>query len=251
MKLKQLAEYFESLLHIEETQRNDSSLNGLQVGKFSQDITRIAFSVDAGLEIFKRAVEKDAQLLFVHHGIFWGKQFALTGIHHDRISYLSQNSLALFAVHLPLDMHPEVGNNAVLASQIGLKEVTSFGNYHGIMIGQKGILPEPKRIEDLEQIICGPKGGKQFPFGSELNKRIGIISGSAPREAEQAISEDLDCYITGEPSHEIYHLCMEGRINVLFCGHYVTETAGVKALCEKTKKDTGIDTVFIDMPTGL
>jgi dinuclear metal center YbgI/SA1388 family protein len=251
MTVKELEGYFNELLRIEDSQRNDSSLNGLQIGERNGEVKKIAFAVDSGIEVFKRAAETGAQLLFAHHGLLWGKQFPITGVNYERFSYLIRANLSLYAAHLPLDLHPEYGNNAQLASFLGLKNLTPFGEYHGIKIGFKGELEKPQTIDQLENTVCGPTGGRKFPFGPKINSTVGIISGSAPREAEQAIREGIDCYITGETSHEIYHLCMEGKINVLFGGHYNTETAGVKAVCTKTQEDTGISTTFIDVPTGL
>lgn len=251
MTVKELEYYFNDLLKIDETQREDSSLNGLQVGERDSEVNKIAFAVDSGLEVFNRAAEAGAQLLFVHHGLLWGKQFPFTDINYKRFSFLIQTKLALYAAHLPLDLHPVYGNNAQIAASLRLQSSVPFGEYHGIKIGFKGELEEPQTLDQLKCTICGPKGGQKFPFGPVKNSTVGIISGSAPREVEQAISQGIDCFITGESSHEIYHLCLEGKINVLFGGHYNTETTGIKAVCSKTQEDTGISTIFIDVPTGL
>jgi dinuclear metal center YbgI/SA1388 family protein len=161
--------------------------------------------------------------------------------------------LALYAVHLPLDMHPEVGNNAGIAAALGLEDTAPFGEYKGFLIGVKGSFPAEVRREDCGKRLFGSAQPpvRLLPFGKAEVKTVGIISGGAPFEALQAIDLGLDMYITGEASHSIYHICQEEGINILFAGHYQTETWGVRLLAEKTKAETGLETRFFDVPTGL
>lgn len=253
MLLDDLDGYFKQLMNINDLASVDNSLNGIQVGRTEKDIQRVAFAVDACAETFRRAVEKKADLLFVHHGLFWGESIKIIGSHYNRLKYLLENDLGLYASHLPLDMHPEFGNNAVMAAALDLHEIEPFGVYKGIPIGYKGILPREMRIEEvltilsLDQASCAAV----LPFGIKENRSVGIVSGGATREISQAIEQSLDLYITGEASHQIYHLCLEEGINVVAGGHYQTETWGVIKLAERLQQDTRLETFFLDVPSGL
>jgi len=231
----------------------DVALNGLQVANAKQSVEKVAFAVDACLESIRRAAEWGADLLFVHHGLFWGRPLAVTGGHYQRLRALIQADLALYAVHLPLDMHPQLGNNAGLARRIGLQQLEPFGEYKGMKIGFKGILPEAMNLEQVVRACCGSneQGINVLPFGPGEIYTVGISSGGAADEASQAIEEKLDLFITGDASHEIYHHCLEGRINVIFGGHYLTETSGVTLLSEKLRAETDLQIRFLDIPTGL
>ena len=253
MDIKELVSWFDNLLKPEDFMRTDVSLNGLQVGRREQEIARVVFAVDACMESFQRAVHAEADVLFVHHGLFWGTPIPLTDAHYERISYLMKHDLALYASHLPLDAHPEVGNNAGMADKLNLGNRMPFGEYHGSMIGVKGELPEDFPLDDLIDIL-GLRDEPSLsilPFGKKKIKRVGIISGGAPTEVLQALDEGLDLYITGEASHQTYHTCLEGGINVIAGGHYNTEVYGPKLVAEKLSAETGIHTQFIDFPTGL
>jgi len=231
----------------------DSSKNGLQVDRRNQSISKIAFGVDACLETFARAVQAKADLLFVHHGLFWGREQVLTGNHYQRLAYLLQNDLGLYAAHLPLDAHMEVGNNAVMGQVLGLSSVEPFGRYKGFSIGIKGVLPRPQTIDEVIQALFGEKRNllAHLPFGKPLVRTVGIISGGGTYEVDQAMDEGLDLYITGDANHTVYHRCLEGKIHVLFAGHYLTETWGPRAMMDRFIRDTGLEGVFIDVPTGL
>ena len=209
--------------------------------------------MDACLESFQRAVQGGADMLFVHHGLFWGKPIPLTDTHYERISYLLEHDLALYASHLPLDAHSEVGNNAGLANKLDLGNRIPFGEYHGSMIGVKGDLPAALSLEAVLGILdLGDEPSVSIlPFGKKKIKRVGIISGGASTEVSQALDEGLDLYITGEASHQTYHVCLEGGINVIAGGHYNTEVYGPKLVAEKLSAEMGIQTQFIDFPTGL
>lgn len=253
MRIQDLDKYFRSILRIDDLARIDSSLNGLQVDKDSPETSKIAFAVDACMESFRLAAEWGADVLFVHHGLFWGKDLRVIGSHRARLKYLFEKNLALYAAHLPLDVHPEIGNNAGMAKTLGLSEVTPFGIYKGIDVGVKGRFPAPVTIDTVETLLFGasPKPHTVLPFGKSSIETVGIVSGGAPYEAFQAIEQGLDLYITGEASHSVYHLCQEEGLNVIFGGHYRTETWGVRLLAERTREETGLLTRFFDVPTGL
>jgi putative NIF3 family GTP cyclohydrolase 1 type 2 len=165
---------------------------------------------------------------------------------------LNAGDCALYAVHLPLDAHPTLGNNACLARRLGLREVEPFGEHRGVKIGCRGELPEALNLERVASLCCGahpPLG--LLPFGPQSIRTVGIVSGGASQDALQAIDQGLDLFITGEPSHTVYHACLEAGINALFGGHYLTEVWGVKSVGEWLAKEHGLQTCFLDIPTGL
>jgi dinuclear metal center YbgI/SA1388 family protein len=253
MRLEEFDSLIRRILALDDFSSVDISLNGLQVANGSLSVEKAAFAVDACLESIRRAAEWEADLLFVHHGLFWGRPLAVTGGHYQRLRALIQADMALYAVHLPLDMHAELGNNAGLARRIGLQQLEPFGEYKGVKIGFKGVLPETRTLEQLVRACCGnhEQGINVLPFGPEKINTVGIVSGGAADEAYQAMDEKLDLFITGDASHEIYHHCLEGGINVIFGGHYLTETAGVRQLAEHLQSETDLRTRFFDIPTGL
>ena len=245
--------FFRALLDIEGFKDADSSLNGLQVDNDGSEIKKVAFAVDSALEVFKRAAEVKAGMLFVHHGLFWGDPIRLEGNHRERIKFLLDNNLALYAVHLPLDQHPRLGNNAVLAELLGIENPEPFGLYHGHKIGYKGTLAKALTVEEAVKRISfmnRPPIGV-FPFGKSESLNCAVISGGAATEAFQALEEKLDLYVTGESSHTVYHHALEGRLNIIAGGHYSTEVWGVRRMMDECAGQLGIDVEFIDVPTGL
>ncbi len=231
----------------------DSSQNGVQVACRAAAVARVAFAVDASMESFRRAAEWGAQLLVVHHGILWDRPLRIVGIHYDRVRFLAEKDLALYAAHLPLDVHPEVGNNAGISRQLGLVDIKPFGGYRGTPIGFKGALPVPAPLEEVVSRLTGRQGEpvRTLPFGPALVHTVGIISGDAPWGAAQASAEGLDLFVTGEPAHEIYHHCLEHHIHAIFAGHYHSESYGVQSLADKLARETGLETTYLDIPTGL
>lgn len=248
-----LDRWFRGILDFEGMAQADPSLNGLQVGRADAEVRRVAFAVDACLEAFRRAAEAGADLLFVHHGLFWGKPLAVTGTHYERLAFLIERKLGLYACHLPLDAHPELGNNACLAGLLGLTELEPFGLWHGKEIGFRGRLAQPIDLDEALRRVL-PDGSRPLAvqaFGPRQISTAAVISGGASHEAIQALEAGVDLYVTGEPSHDLYHLVEEGRMNLIAAGHYATETWGVKALSERLSRDTGLETLFIPLPTGL
>jgi len=253
MLIRDVEKYLTGLLDLEAFARADVSMNGLQVGDSSREVRKVAFAVDACLDSFLRAADAGAGLLVVHHGLYWGAPVPVTGDFFRRISCLVERGLALFAAHLPLDSHPEVGNNAALAAALGLEQVEPFGLYHGLKIGCKGVLPRPASLDGVLESLGLTRQDclSVLPFGGDTIRTVAIVSGGAASDVVQAMEEGADLYLTGEVSHQIYHACLEGRICFAAAGHYFTETFGVRALARRLQKDTGLETVFIDVPTGL
>jgi dinuclear metal center YbgI/SA1388 family protein len=253
MDLKEFDSWCRSFLAIEELSRVDNSLNGIQVGRSGRAIELVAFAVDACAESIRRAAAAGAQLLFVHHGLFWGHGERVQGPLLERMRLLLAADLALYACHLPLDKHPEVGNNAVLARLIGLKEIRPFGEYHGVEIGLRGVLDPKLGLDEIAHRVL-PDGSRPMTLIPGAETEIGsvaVVSGGAAMEALQALDAGIELYVTGESSHSIYHAVIEGGMGFLAAGHYATEVWGVKAVAERLSRETGIKTLFIDLPTGL
>ena len=251
MKRDELVAWLDEYLNVNAIK--DVSHNGLQV-ESPDEIRKVAFAVDATIASFEKAVESKADMLVVHHGLLWSEPVKLTGPHFTRIKTLIHGNCGLYASHLPLDLHAEVGNNAQIAKMLELMNLKPFGEYHGVMIGCGGSLPKPGKLESLVntlKIRTGQEPLRVLDFGPSLASRVAIVSGGAPEFAEAAAHEGYDTYITGDAQHQFYHTAYEYKINLVFGGHYATETFGVKALEQKVKEKFGLETVFLDLPTGL
>jgi len=249
MQLETITTYLDNLLNIDKIE--DSSLNGLQVSN-SGHVVKIAVAVDASLASFKMAADQDCDLLVVHHGLFWGKPLALCGTHYQRIKFLMEHDIALYAAHLPLDMHPELGNNARIAAIMGWQPARDFGDYHGITIGKEVELEKAVPLSEIVDSIKEKLNTEPhvWDYGPTEIKRFGFVSGGALSMLPQAIDRDFDLYITGEPGHSAFWNAKEEKINVILAGHYATETPGVRAVAKKLEKKFDIETVFLDLPTG-
>lgn len=242
-----------SFLGIDDLTGKDDSLNGVQVGRGDGPVTHVAFAVDACAESIARAAQAGCQVLFVHHGLFWGAPVRLEGALLDRIRLLLKHDLALYACHLPLDMHPEVGNNAVLADLLQLRDREPFGLYHGLSIGVRGRFEQPVTPDEAIRRIL-PDGSRprlHLASGRKTLHSAAVVSGGAPFEALQAFGKGIDLYVTGEPSHSIYHQVVEEKLDFIAAGHYATEVWGVRAVAARLEKDHKLRTTFIDLPTGL
>ena len=248
-----LDSYFKTLLDMEGFASIDDSQNGLQVDNDGGEVQKIAFAVDACRETIERAKKCGAGMLFVHHGLLWGKPLRVSGVHRERLRLLLAGNVALYGVHLPLDQSPSVGNNAVLASLLGIVDPEPFGTYHGRKIGYKGRLARALTIERAAELIRfgdRPSLGV-YPFGPRESVTCAVVSGGAAFESLQAIEEGIDLYVTGETSHSVYHHALEGRLNVIAGGHYSTEVWGVRRVMENCAEETGLEVEFLDVPTGL
>ncbi len=253
MNTEELDSYFRNILDMDIVAGIDASMNGFQVNAKTKQVDKVAFAVDASMETFKRAVDLKADVLFVHHGLFWSFPIPVTNNHYKRLLFLIENKLSLYAAHLPLDMNPVIGNNYGMAKKLGMKNLQPFGSYKGIKIGVSGTLENKKNINEILDILGTDQKEvlRILPFGSDTISTVAIVSGGATREVTQAIDQKIDLYITGDVSHEIYNTCLERNINMVSAGHYFTETFGPRLLAEKLNNEKNIETVFIDVPTGL
>lgn len=248
MTVREFSQAMDSLLHISEFDGCDVSFNGLQVGNENAQVRRVLFAVDACQASIDAAAEGHYDILFVHHGLFWGSPIAVTGTHYNRIKKLLDSNVSLFACHLPLDAHPELGNNAQIARSLGLKDTKSFCTFHGKDVGVYGTLEKSMTCDEIASVLG--LEGTIIRGGKSVVRTAGIVSGSAATEVNEAIGLGLDVYITGESSHVVYHTCMENGINMMCLGHYGTETFGVKAVMEKVRT-MGFEASFVDIPTRL
>ncbi len=244
------ATYLDEYLRVAEVADSAEALNGLQVDH-DKALTRMAVAVDACQATIDAAADIGADLLLVHHGMFWGGLQPLTGRHGKRIRRLMKAGIALYSAHIPLDLHPEVGNNAVLATELGLVSTESFGDYKGEKIGVVGSLSIA--IGELAERISNLVGGapRTIAFGPEMASRIGIITGGGGDMMAQARDAGVDTFITGEGAHHTYFDAEEWGLNVIFAGHYATETVGVKALAAHLSAKFDLPWDFIDHPTGM
>lgn len=248
--LATIVQHCDRILRTKEIGDYAGAVNGLQVENCG-GITRIAAAVDASIATVKLAVEAKADLLIVHHGLFWGPTHPWTEKRHELLQLLIENDLAVYSSHLPLDAHPKLGNNARLCAALGLAKLRPFFFSHGQNIGwqaQQGI----SRAE-LAKRLAQATGSKPriIPGGRDICERIGVVTGGAGGELKQAAAEGVDTFITGEGPHWTYAQAEELGLNVLYGGHYATETFGVKALAHELSGKFKVPWEFLDHATGL
>jgi dinuclear metal center YbgI/SA1388 family protein len=244
-----LVSYLNEYLEIAEIP--DSSPNGLQV-QGNARVAKLAFAVDASLQTIQTSAKFKADMIVVHHGLFWGKHEQIVGNMYKRISALVKANMSLYAAHLPLDCHQEVGNNVELARLLDLENLGRFADYHGVTIGTLARSEMPLHRDDLIDNIEKTLKIKVdlLPFGATKVQQIGIISGGAAQFAEEAKRSGCEALITGESSHTAYHHAKEAKINLIYGGHYATETVGLKALIRHLSSKFSISSKFIPAPTG-
>lgn len=250
--LQEIATYLDEYLAIGDYPDSSNALNGLQVEN-SGEITSIVAAVDASQQTIDRVcreVEPGA-LLLVHHGLLWDGNLPVTGRRFRKLRALIDNDVAVYSAHIPLDAHPEVGNNAVLARLIGILDAVPFDDHRGVPFGAAGHLIMPR--ERLAELLAELLGGRVhlIPGGPETTTRVGVITGAAGGSIAAAAAAGLDTFITGEGAHHTTFDALELGVNVIYAGHYATETVGVKALAEHLHHRFGLDWVFHDHPTGL
>jgi dinuclear metal center YbgI/SA1388 family protein len=251
MKRDELVGYLDSYLRVGEIE--DKSQNGLQIDG-PDEVTKVAFAVDGCQAAFEQAIDEEVELLVVHHGLFWSESKLLTDIHFQRVRTMIEGGCGLYAMHLPLDAHPEVGNNAELARLLKLEDRHPFVEYHGLEIGVVGVLDPPLDIPAFIGRLVEALGRppiRVLDYGPDEIKRVGCVSGDAASMMDKAAKEGVDTYVTGETNHASYHEAAERGLNVFFAGHYTTETLGVKALARHVEEEFDLETVFLDIPTGM
>ena len=240
----------DSLLHTATIEDYERAANGLQVENRGT-VTRIAATVDASLATVRLAAAAKADLLLVHHGLFWSPAHPWTGKRYELLRCLLEHNLAVYSSHLPLDAHPRLGNNAQLCAALGLKKLRPFLENHGQCIGFQAKTNISRA--DLAGRLQRATGLKPrvIPGGPSICRRIGVVSGGAGDELQKAAEEQVDTFITGEGQHWTYALAEDLGLNVLYGGHYATETFGVKALAAHLSARFKVPWTFLDHPTGL
>ena len=250
MRRDDLTDFLTTYLRTEEY--DDYCPNGLQVEGRSE-VSKIVTAVSASVDLFNEAILRKADTIIVHHGIIWNFERPLyQGGYRERVRLLLEHNMNLYGFHLPLDAHEEVGNNAQLCSLLGVKNVQSFGNHQGQVIGMRGeIKPTSKEVFFAHISDVVSREPVVFDFGPDQIKTVGIVSGDALKEIKQAVAAGLDIYITGEVSEHIMHYAKEEKIHFISAGHYATEKFGIIALGELLKDKFGLDVSFVDIPNPV
>lgn len=250
--LRELGDYLDRYLRVREVPDDPNALNGLQVENRSGQVTRLVAAVDASIATLE-GVTDPGTLLLVHHGLFWDGPAPLTGRRFRKLRHLLEHDVALYAAHIPLDVHAEVGNNHVLGKSLGLDRIEWFDSYKGEPMGVQGTLDPAVPREELARRIgvLLQTTVRLVAGGPPLVQRVGVITGAAGSRINAAAAAGLDGYVTGEGMHHSYFDAMEGGVNVFYAGHYATETVGVKALAEHLATKFGIPWEFHHHPTGM
>jgi len=250
-ELKEVVEFLDGYLRVDEIPDYPGAHNGLQVASRSP-VEKVAAAVDACQATVEDAAAAGAQLLLVHHGLFWGDPLPVTGRTYRRLRACFDADLAVYSAHLPLDVHDEVGNNVLLAARLGLEVEGRFGVHEGLEgLGVWSVADLGR--EELVERVGEACGGEPLlvPGGPAHVRRVGVVTGAASSVLPQARAEGLDTFITGEGPHHSYHDAMEWGLNLMYAGHYATETFGVRALSERLGEEFGVERTFLDHPTGL
>jgi dinuclear metal center YbgI/SA1388 family protein len=248
-KLESIVQYLDALLQVRAHPDYPVALNGLQV-EGPDEVDVVCAAVDASEAALGAAVAHGAQLLLVHHGLFWEGLRPLVGRRRRKVEILLRGNLALYSAHLPLDAHPDVGNCALLLRALGVAPAGRFARYQGAEIGWWGETDEPRDrlIGRAEQALSGPV--RLHGAGPERVRRVGVVTGAGASFLEEAHRLGLDTLLTGEGAHHSAIDAAELGMNLLYGGHYATETFGVRALADQVAGHFRIRSAFLDLPTG-
>lgn len=248
--LADLVAFLDRELRIAEIADYPGAVNGLQLANRGE-VQRIVAAVDASLPVIEQAAEGGPGLLVVHHGMFWQGTQPVTGPFYRKLKIAMDAGLAIYSAHLPLDIHPEWGNNIQLAKAIGLTDPQPFFDWKGMHLGLRGGWHGTRA--NLVQALGDAVGGRVHvcPGGPENVSSIGLITGGAGSEVAKAAETGIDTFISGEGPHWSHPLALELGVNLLLGGHYATETFGVRALSAALGEKFGLPSSFIDQPSGL
>jgi dinuclear metal center YbgI/SA1388 family protein len=251
-----IADYLDRLLRTSEIPDYPNALNGLQLDG-GREVRRVATAVDFSSHTVDRCAERGAELLLVHHGMFWGGLQRLTGVAYRQLATLIEHGIAVYASHLPLDLHPDVGNNVLLARELGLVPTTGFARYKTIDIGVSGSADVETRdlvarattfAQNHETTVVATSFSP-----TRRTKRWAICTGAGAgsETIDEALAAGIDTMIVGEGPHHTAVRARDTGLVIIYAGHYATETLGVRALGARLERAMGIETSFIDAPTGL
>ena len=249
-KLEDIVNYLDEQLNISEIPDYSGALNGLQLHS-AGPIEKVTSAVDAALPVIREAVEMGSDLLIVHHGLFWAGAQRIEGALYEKLKLAMEAEMAIYSCHIPLDVHPQFGNNILLAKAIGLSNGSDFLEWPGIRTGLRFDVDMQRAclLEKIGDAVGGPV--HLAPGGPLTVKNIGLVTGGAGSQVATAAAAGIDTFITGEGQHHTYTLAEELGVNLIYAGHYATETFGVKALAAHLAEEFGTAHTFIDHPTGL
>lgn len=245
-----MVEYLDEYLQVQALPDSAGAFNGLQVDS-PVPVARILAAVDASQASIDAAVERSADLLLVHHGLFWDGIPPVVGRQWKRLHALLSQNVAVYSAHIPLDCHPDVGNNAVLARTLRLQDLQPAGEYKGVPIGFIGTTDQslPQFVEKVAKSVGSSP--MVIQGGPERVSRVCVVTGGAGSLVNDVKAAGADTFVTGEGNHHSYFDATEGGVNLIYAGHYATETFGVKALAAHIEERFGIPWEFFDHPTGL
>lgn len=251
MNRSELTTYLDNYLRIAAIK--DYGPQGLQLESDNDDIKRIALAVDVAPPIIEAAAAWNADMLLVHHGILWRDVEPITGGLGARVRAMLKHGINLYAAHLPLDAHPEVGNNAVLGKMFGLTEIEWWGEAYGTPLGVVGKLAAPVPIDQFARQVDSALDThtRTLKAGTQSVQKLAILSGFGADRVGEVASLGADTYLTGETSHQNFYAAYDHGINVIFAGHYATETVGVQALGDHLSEKFNLETKFFDFPTRM
>lgn len=248
--LHEIVSYTDRFLRVRHISDWVNAVNSLQVEN-SGRVTRIGVAVDVSTRVLREAANREVNLLIVHHGLLWSGLQPVRGALGRQLRIAFEHDIALYSSHLPLDVHPRLGNNAQLVAALGFKSARPFLEMKGQTVGLRirASVSRNKLVGSLQKKLNGPV--RVFGFGPKHTRTIGIVTGAAGSEIHRVAEERIDTFITGEAPHWAAVAAQELGMNLLLGGHYATEVFGVKALAAHLSKRFRLPWEFIDFPTGL
>jgi len=251
-QIESLLYFLDQEFQVREHPDYPNALNGLQV-EGRPEVSRLGAAVDASEETLKEAARREIDFLLVHHGLFWGGLTSITGRTYRKLATLLEGNMNLYSLHLPLDSHPEFGNNVLLLKALRLEPGGRFGSFREVDVGWWGRVDGTVERTDLKAALEAAVGGEArvIPGGPEKVERVGVVTGAGASTLQAGAEAGLDSLVTGEAPHHAYHDAMELGMNLFLGGHYGTETLGVRALAAHLSEKYGVPWEFIQFPTGL
>ena len=249
--LKEIVTFCDQRLRRAEIKDFEGAHNGLQVEN-NGSVSKIGASVDAGQRPFEGAIAQGVDFIICHHGMFWTYPVPIVGTNYMKVKTALDGNLAVYSAHLPLDCHPDIGNNALLADALGLNKVGTFLNYEGSDMAIVALGPSGGREELTNKLrALFPESYQGIEYGSAQPKRIGILTGSGQSAVPRLLENGIDTLITGELRQHHFNMAQEVRLNLYPCGHYATEIFGVKALATEVAQKFQLPWAFIEQPCSL
>lgn len=249
--MAEAASFLDGYLRVPETPDYAGAMNGLQVDG-PGPVGGVAVAVDASETVIAQAVARGADLLVVHHGLFWDGPLPITEHRYRKVRALVEGRLALYGAHLPLDAHEEVGNAAVLATKLGLQDAKPFGDFKGTPVGRTGSANGVSATEFAQRLEAATgEPVRVLPGGPQTLSKVAVVTGAGASLLAEVARDGTCALVTGEAQHHHAIEAAERGVTVFLGGHYATETWGVKALAKVLEVRLGVRTFFIDSPTGL